>query len=165
MRTQLFVATLLALSLFAGCLEAGEKGPTTPAPGTAVDSRELASGGQSGKTGPMRAVIEDEAAWDALWRDHASNELPPPARPNVDFSKEKVVAVLLEDKPNACWAVRITNATHEAAGVVVEVTTYSPSPDLMCASVVTQPFAFVAISATEGEVRFTERSEVGAPVE
>lgn len=170
---------LALLALAAGCLEqenapAGNPTPatgTTPTsptatptsgePGGRVATREVANGTQSGQEATRRA-IEDEPTWRAFWANH-STALPPEEAPQVDFTTERVVAVVLEAKPNGCWAVRIEEVRDEGDGVTATVTTYSPPPDRACIAVMSQPFHFVAIPRGDGPVGFEERSAVGPP--
>lgn len=143
----------------ASCLEGAEECPDTDGRSVEdVETRDLDHGTHSGVAGPARRVILDADEWAAFWDEHASRQIPPPERPAVDFEQgERVVAVVLEDKPNGCWAVRVTNVTTEGEGALVEVTTYAPPPDAFCTDVVANPFHFVAIAAPPGDVRFTER--------
>lgn len=158
------IGCLLPALLVAGCLEPRDDGG--PGAGDAEESvsfRTLAQGQQSAAENPARLVFEDEPAWAAFWDSHGANRMPPPDRPEVDFAASRVVAVVLEDKSNACWGGAITNATRTGGDLVVEVTTFTPSPEMFCADVITQPFHFIALDDRSTPVRFEERSAEGPP--
>lgn len=172
-------ALILILLPAAGCLEDGgtppagaptaaSPTPLTPTPPTAAPAgaaamRTLAEGDQSGVEGDVRRLITDDATWRAFWDEHGSRQLPPPEMPAVDFSQERVLAVVLADKPSSGYSVRVVNVTIEGNETVVEVVTSRPPPDVGTASVITQPFHFVAIPVGPAQLRFLEREAVGAP--
>lgn len=156
------LALVLPLLLLAGCLEdggggtAGEDGAGDPgvgdAPGTgepagptSLATRELASGTHSGIEGGARRILDTQEAWEDFWREHSDPLGEPEPAPEVDFASEVVAAAILENKPNGCYAARITNATLEGTAVTLDLVTYTPPPDMMCISVVSQPFHFVAL--------------------
>lgn len=128
-----------------------------------VERRTLAQGQQSAISQSVRRVFDTEQAWGDFWAQHAANEIPTPSTPEVDFATERVVAVILSEKPNGCYATAITNVTRSGDEILVEVTTYTPEPSRGCTQVITQPFHFVAIAAEETDVAFVERSQQGAP--
>lgn len=185
---------LVPLLLVAGCLERGtEPGggapasgdgtttttlprsttstPTATTPATLeqerLSTRTLAVGSSSGHHEDTRKVMRSEAEWRVFWAVHASPQLPAPEAPKVGFGNESVIAVVLKDKPNGCWGVRVGNVTYESTSRVltVEVVTYEPSPDMMCASVVSQPHHFVAFPERPGEVKWVEVKGAGMPPE
>lgn len=142
--------------------------PPAGAEGGSADEasiRDLAHGQHSGAQGPVRRVIAEQAEWETFWNQHGSRQMPAPERPEVDFSTERVLAVVLEEKPNGCWATRVTNATGSGGELVVEVTTYAPPPDTFCTDVITNPFHFVALAGWDGAVRFEERQASEPPSE
>lgn len=180
------LACLLSLLALAGCLDGGVESddpagddpagqPGNPdAPGQGQEARRslavraLAVGDASGHTERTREVMADAAAWDAFWAKHAAGDpragdKPEPA---VDFSEERVVAVVFGAVPPGCGWVRVTDAPSGAAGgdVRVEVTAFDPPPaEVACGGVVRQPYPFVAIPLAGGPVRFEEREAAGSP--
>jgi hypothetical protein len=187
-----FAALVLLAAFAAGCLENSERceagdsaceviatttppaptstpSPTSPAiedgpEASELELREVAAGSQSAHA-PARTVIQDATSWEDFWAEHTTT-IPAEPLPDVDFEEERVLAVVLEDKPNGCWAVRITRAFSETTenGTEIEatVTTYAPAPGQACTAVVTQPFHAVAIPHG-GVVRFTEERVTRTP--
>lgn len=138
---------------------------TPPVVDKSLQPRPLAQGSASGIGERMREVLDDEASWDAFWARHAARgtagEQPP-----VDFAKERVVAVLNGEKPNACHELRVTSVGFSGGPSMdnatrVVVTTYVPAPDRACAEVVTRPFVLLAVPKAGGPVSFEEREETG----
>lgn len=179
MRATLVLVALLA----AGCLEdnappqGDDLGPSvtppaspspTPAPSspsptpTNATLREVAVGSSSGHHEPYRRVIAWEHGWDEFWTTHVRDRSPPDPQPTVDFTQERLIAVVLGDKANSCWAVRVTDFRVEAGEAVATITTFTPPPDMMCASVITQPFHVVGVPLGP-EVRFVEEARAGPP--
>lgn len=135
--------------------------PASPAGPSDVAFRVLAQGSQSGITKSERVVITDRPTYEAFWarvREDATQPAPP-----VDFTQETVVGATLGARSNTCWAVRVTNATEEAGRTSVEVTTFSPPPELMCAQAITYPWTLVALDGANRDVVFVERTRDGPP--
>jgi hypothetical protein len=93
---------------------------------------------------------------------------PAPEAPEVDFSKERVVALSLGPRPNGCYALRVDGVTtrDEPDGVratVVDATEHAAPPDVMCTQEITHPFAFGAIPRRDTPVRFEVGRVVAAP--
>lgn len=151
---------LVTLMVGSGCLESNAPPSDDVDQTDDVPFRSLASGRHSGHDATQR-VITDESAWRAFWDAHASIESPQPPLPQVDFASERVVAIVLEDKPSGCFGVEVRNVTRAGEDVEVRFTAYAPPPDVACPAVVTQPFHFVAIPSG-GPVSFL-RSEATAP--
>lgn len=160
---------LLVPLLVAGCLEGGEGGPggdptSTPPTPQPVQLRTLGGGPQAGVEGADRRVVTDETEWRDLWAQlHARQSEAPPA-PEVDFGSEQVLVALLGQRPDGCYAVRMSNATLEGDVLRVVVTEHTPPPGMACAAVVTHPWHAVA-APLAGDVRFEERQQAGAPAQ
>lgn len=169
MRPLLVLALLMALPA-AGCLESapGPGGDDAGGGDAPRDDtfRDVGSGQQSGYDGSARLVLPTQEAYEAFWREHQTDTLSGGASPPaVAYPDARAVAVVLEQKPDACWAVRVTNATGEATRLTLEVTTYSAPPDRACAQVLTKPWHVVAIANDGRDVAFEEVAVTGPPTE
>lgn len=119
--------------------------------------RTLAAGSMAGTGERAREVFHDDASYQAFWasvREDAEQEAP-----QADFARETVVAAVADARPNACWGLRITNAS----ATRVEVTTFTPPREMMCASVITHPWHIVALSGAGRIVEFDESTAEGPP--
>jgi hypothetical protein len=122
--------------------------------------RVLAKGAISGVTRPGERVLRTPEAWQKAWDEYAAHVQPKPPLPAVDFGKEMVVAVFMGQRPTSGYAVEVTGVTRSGRSTVVSVRRSSPPPGAITAQIVTSPFTFVAIPASNRPVRFVN-SDVG----
>lgn len=154
------VALLLAASLLVGCLEGGGPAPATGA--VQVAMRDLDQGASSAIDEPVRRVVADDAAWAAFWAEHAADQIPAPAPPEVDFAKERVLAVVMGQKSSGCFGIAVTNVTRDGPGVVhARVESFEGGP--VCAAVLTSPYHFVAIEDRTSQVAFEDANASAPP--
>ena len=89
--------------------------------------------------------------WSRIWTQHAGER----TQPNVDFSKEVVVAVFTGTRPTAGFSVEITRVRQEGTALVVSYTETRPAPGSVAAQVLTSPYHIVAVPrGTTTDVRF-----------
>lgn len=91
-------------------------------------------------------VIESQDEWEEFWSRHTSVHLPAPNAPEVDFSKEMVVAVFSGEKPTGGYSIEIIEAkpTEDEVSVYYEET--PPEPGQPVTEALTQPFHIVKIN-------------------
>ena len=134
------------MSLFAlvaaAALQAGA--PSAP-PVRTVDK-----GPMSELSAPRQVSIADRDAWGALWKTHA----PGRPAPEVDFTRETVVAVFLGTRPTAGFAVEIVGVREDGGNVVVQYRETRPSRDSIAAQVLTAPYHVAAIPRRAGTITF-----------
>lgn len=133
------LATLACV--FAGCVAGGE------------DIRTLARGGVSGIHDALRIVITNDANWTTFWAGHVAG-VGGGARPDVDFAKERVVAVFLGQKPDACWSVEITKARTDNVAQTTTVTYAEKHAAAACTQQITYPHQIAAIPRAGTEITF-----------
>jgi hypothetical protein len=138
-----------------------EPGPEDPGEGEGF--RSLALGQHSGHRDGVERVISTEEEWSAFWETHTADETPAPERPAVDFESERVVAIVLTDRPNGCHYVVVKNVTEADGETRVDGREYTPSPDMVCTDVITQPFHFVAVPADGTDVVLARETVEGSP--
>lgn len=102
------------------------------------------SGHPLGWTGGIE-LVQDQAAWNALWAQHTSNQFPPPALPFVDFTQRAVVAVFLGSVGHG--GVDITVRSCGLSVTTLEVRTMTTGPGMNCpvTAVMTQPCHIVSV--------------------
>src|SRR5262245_2941205 len=90
----------LGLILAALACNGSTNTPTAPGPGTAVAFETVLQRSIPGQTGgQIREVARDEASWTALWnrlRQGGGENILPAQPPQVDFSRDMVIAAALE---------------------------------------------------------------------
>ncbi len=163
MQRILLLSTVLLLST--GCRCCCESCAPEDGGGTAIedstpesDASETLewSGNHSGIHEARREVIRSADEWSALWTRHAGERLPSRPVPQVDWTKQMVVAIALGDCPTAGYSVGINGSEQDGGKLVVHVRKSVPAPDSMQAQVVTSPFVFRTVSRFDGEVVFRE---------
>jgi hypothetical protein len=97
-----------------------------------------------------QVVARDTQQWQALWQRHA----PGRQAPNVDFTKQMVVAVFLGSRPSGGYRVEITGVRTEGNTLVVQWSEARPAPGQVAAQVMTSPAHIVTVPRHAGEVRF-----------
>lgn len=106
-------------------------------------------------------VMRDAAAWQAWWAEATCGDGHPP---DVDFSRQAVLAVRDVPRPNGCHGLRIASVVREGdGGLRVEVIRHVPVRGQVCTMQVVRPAHAVAIPRERGPVRFAWRTVQGAP--
>lgn len=101
-------------------------------------------------------VIDDGAQWKAFYASHKPDGVPP----SVDFTRERVVGVLLA-RPTGGYSVRLVEvAAAQPAGTQVTYEEATPGPDAVVIQVLTQPYIFAAIPIRPGPVTFKHLTTV-----
>ena len=98
-------------------------------------------------------VVRDEANWQRLWDQQAKTGTPL-SRPDVDFSRNMILAVMLGIRPNGCYSVSIDSIRAMADKLVVEFSETSPEPGDFCTYSFTSPAHFVVVSRDSRPVEF-----------
>ncbi len=131
--------------------------------GEEQEMRDLAQGQHSGHKQQDRRVITSQDEWKTFWETHEENRTDKSDPPEVDFSSERVVAVVLGERPNGCYSVKVTDVEpdQQSGETRVNVTEKVPSPDAVCPQVIVHPFHFVAVPADDTQVVFMEHEEEG----
>ncbi len=113
--------------------------------------RTVEKGEQSAIDEPKQVLVRTDPEWADLWRQHAGTR----ARPQIDFTKESVVAVFMGSRPNAGFSTAIVSATEGGGALIVRYTETRPPRGAISAQVLTFPFHIVAIpKVTAANVRF-----------
>ena len=114
----------------------------------------LARGNQSGQSGAAQYVVQDGAAWSTVWAQANATVMPAPPLPEVDFTREMVIAVFQGTKPSAGYSVNIARVLDSGNTVEVFVEDTSPGPQCFAASVLTSPYHIVKVQKVEKDIAF-----------
>jgi hypothetical protein len=106
-----------------------------------VPMRSIDKGVTSNMDAGRQASARSTEEWAALWTLHAGER----TRPNVDFSREVVVAVFMGTRPTAGFSVEIVGVRQEGQALIVSYKETRPAPDALTAQVLTSPFHIVAV--------------------
>lgn len=109
--------------------------------------RRIENGEHSGITSATTKTISNNTDWLSFWKQHKSGETPMPAAPNVNFEKERVVAVFAGQKSSGGYTIKIESAKDNGKNIVLDIEQSIPPSGSMTASVMTQPYEIVALPA------------------
>ena len=96
------------------------------------------------------SAINTQAELETLWR----SAFPGVQIPEIDFTKQTVLAAFLGEKPSGGYEVTITGVKTEADKAVVSVTEKQPPAGAAAAAVMTQPFHIITVDKITTPVIF-----------
>jgi hypothetical protein len=129
------------------------------APYASTRSIEIRRLGQWTRTGigeSRRLVIRDANAWSQFWSELGVGE-----RPNVDFTRDVVVAVAAGQRSTGGFEIAVDRITQTDGELSVEVVERTPGPNCMTTASLTQPVDVVVVPAADARSwSFMERKEI-----
>jgi hypothetical protein len=114
--------------------------------------RPLADGHDSAVNELSFVVCRDAKAWNALWAKHKSNVLPVPSAPEIDWSKEMVVGLVLGLRPTAGYSVAVEGVEIVDGRMEFRAHEAQPDPDMAQAQMITCPYALCRVERFQGPV-------------
>ena len=103
----------------------------------------LAQGTQSGIERQRFETLRDTVALRKLWQAHTAGVSSTPPVPDVDFSKEMVIAAFAGTRNNGGYILSISRITVYPDRVEIDLSLTQPGSDCMVTEALTQPFVFV----------------------
>jgi len=103
----------------------------------------LAQGTQSGIERQRFETLRDTVALRKLWQAHTAGVSPAPPLPDVDFSKEMVIAAFAGTRNNGGYIMSISRITEYPDRIEIDLSLTQPGSDCMVTEALTQPFVFV----------------------
>lgn len=114
-----------------------------------VDYTTMAQGDDSGYRIASRMVIDNDKQWADIWHEHASDLVPSPPAPKVDFAHEMVIAVFAGEKPTSGYSVEIvrveTQRSRVSYGVLLVVKVRYRRIGNITEDVITKPYHIIRI--------------------
>ena len=133
-----------------------EKGYAAYGEGGGLALRRIGQWTRTGIGEARRLVIRNANAWADFW-----SELGVGDRPDVDFTKNVVVAVAAGQRPTGGYEIAVERASLTNGELTVEVVETTPGPNCMTSTSLTQPVDVVVIPAVATKNwSFVERKEV-----
>jgi hypothetical protein len=152
--TKLLLGLTVAGIVTTACAQPPGGTPSTSAgESSLIAVTDIAKGADSKISETRRVAVKDDAAWQALWREHAGTDA---GRPAVDFSKEMVLGAFAGERLTAGYVVTIQNVQPRGTQLLVNVREASPGPGGVAAQVLTQPFHLVRTPQRNEEIVFIE---------
>lgn len=121
-----------------------------------IDFTTIARGTDSGYQSASQMVIDNSERWSNFWQLHTCNTEPPPAVPQVDFTRYSVVAVFAGAKPTGGYSVEILNAetkdsqTKDRSSIVITVQYRQPEAEAFVTEALTYPYHIIRIPKSDG---------------
>ena len=114
----------------------------------------LTSGAQSlyEATTVETRVSSSTPEFGAVWQLVAGMQIPAPAAPNVDFTKQKVVTVFMGQKPTGGYGLRLISSVPRRGGVRLLLEASQPGAGLVQSQVITSPYLMLTVDASVKEV-------------
>lgn len=113
-------------------------------------------GSHCGIKEPKQIVVNDANEWAELWRKVYEGVVPTPQVPQIDFSKNTVIAVFMGEKRTSGYAVQISKVAQSNGEIIVKVKETSPPKGSILLQVLTQPFHIVVVPKFDAKVKFVK---------
>ena len=116
----------------------------------------LTSGAQSlyEATTVEARVSSSVTEFNAVWQLVSGTQIPAPAAPSVDFTRQKVVTVFMGQKPTGGYSLRLISSSPRRDGLrlLLEASQPQPSAGLAQSQVLTSPYLMLTVDASVKEV-------------
>lgn len=110
--------------------------------GGALESRRIGQWTRTGISEARRLVIRDANSWADFW-----SELGMGDRPEVDFTRDLIVAVAAGQRSSGGYEIAIDRVWQASGELTVEVVETAPGPNCITTAALTQPVDVVAVPA------------------
>ena len=138
------VECILSISFFIGTAAA-----------TSMPFETIEKGHSSGIDDALNGVYRTRQEFEAFWTRHRSNTSPSTDAPEVDFTKQMVLAVFWGTQRSGGYALEITSVDPSSEDeLVVNFLTQSPDPGDMVTMALTQPHHIISLASSNKNVKF-----------
>jgi hypothetical protein len=125
-------------------------------PGPQPEVRRVGQWTRTGIDEARRLVIRDVNAWAEFW-----SELGVGDRPEVDFSRDLVIAVAAGQRPTGGHEIAVQEVSQSNGALTISVVETTPGPNCMTTSSLTQPVDVVVVSGVNARSwSFVEQKQV-----
>ncbi len=107
------------------------------------------------KTGDT--IITSPEDWANLWEEVHRGTYPEKQLPEVDFSRETVLAVFMGTRSTGGYSIEITRACKMNDVIKAFAETSSPSPGDLVTTVITRPFHIVKINTAKKDIEIVRK--------
>ncbi|MFX1483908.1 MAG: protease complex subunit PrcB family protein [Promethearchaeota archaeon] len=114
--------------------------------GTEVPFEEIGQWWISGYESRNNLAIRDNETWKTLWTEMESIQLHPADLPEVNFTREMIIAVFQGERGSSGYWTNITRITMTDTYYVVYVDEIHPGDNCVTLAVMTYPYHIVKIS-------------------
>lgn len=116
------------------------------APAQQVVWEVLAQGSQAlGAAGPGYVMVTNRDELLTLWNRAHGSQLTVPPLPDVDFSRETVLAVFLGQKPTGGYGAEVRGIVEEDRELFVDLVVSEPAPGAITTQALTSPWVMIRV--------------------
>ncbi|HET7395645.1 MAG TPA: protease complex subunit PrcB family protein [Gammaproteobacteria bacterium] len=119
--------------------------------GGSSNVRELATGDHSGVDTQEVHDLHNVKDFQTWWNKAYASFSTVPALPQVDFTKDMVVAAFLGEKAHSGFTMRVVKVDETPDAYNVEINVKIPGDTCHATQMKTQPFEFVAVPDNKGK--------------
>ena len=159
MRFEQMVILLLSITVLSSSVVASAQA-RPPAQPAGESFTVLAQGTTSAIDRERFAVIRDEAAFKALWNQHNAGVSPTPPVPEVNFSKDMVIAGFAGTRDTGGYVLRFDALLRKGNDLEARLTLMQPSNQCMVAQMMTAPFVLVTTHRNSLRVSFKRDTKI-----
>ncbi len=115
---------------------------------------KLAGGNYCGIDQSKDLVIKSNDEWKDLWKRVHQRMIPQPVLPEIDFTRETVLAVFLGSRSTGGYSIEISHLKEDNQYITAVVKTRSPEPGGMVTTALSQPYHIVKVYFADKDIRF-----------
>lgn len=119
-----------------------------------IEIIRVAGGNYCGIEQGKNIVINRKEEWNALWKKLHHGFYPQPALPDIDFSRETILAVFMGTRSTGGYSIEISNIKEHEGKITAIIETESPEPGEMVTMALSQPYHIVKINIAEKDIEF-----------
>ena len=121
-----------------------------------VNYEVIQQGTYSGKKDADAEVIDNQAKWEQLWKQHVSVLVPQPPVPEIDFTANVVAVIFAGEKMTGGYTVVIKDVIAEGDDILVHYRLAEPQPNSFTLQVISQPYVMLKIAKPKGTVKLVK---------
>ena len=103
--------------------------------------------------------VDTQAGWEDFWSRHQGIVSPAPGTPEVDFSREMVIAAVDQTESSGGYQFEITGIEEIEGRLVVRVSKTVPGLDCIVIDAITQPSHIVRMEKSDLELELLVSEE------
>jgi len=114
----------------------------------------IEKGDQSGIDEAFTETYRTQDSFSSLWKKHTSNTFPSPDIPNIPFGSSMVLSIFRGMVNTGGYGIEITSVENLEDEIVVSCLKSDPAPWEVTATVLSQPYDMVNVTASDKPVRY-----------
>ncbi|MDR6967129.1 hypothetical protein J2X31_001136 [Flavobacterium arsenatis] len=141
---KLFIVPIIAMIVSCNCKKATVAGENNTDSAKQPLFEVLSESAYQGRETESFEVIKDGASLNALYQSINNENVP-----EIDFSKQRVVALFLGQRNSGGYAIKVKNVTEKDNKIYVEVEKTSPKAGENATMAITNPYSIAKINSAK----------------